>query len=182
LPVLSLRKKAWVDRKLFIHNLGHVTAAYLGYKKNPDWIYIYEVLEDSGLYNTIRQTMLQSAEILKALYPFEFTMVQLSDHIDDLLLRFQNKALGDTIFRVGSDLYRKLGPDDRLIAPIRAALKVNKSYDLIYNVLYSALSFRATNENGTYHPDDVAFFKDTEKGINFILKNVCAIEDLIHQL
>jgi mannitol-1-phosphate 5-dehydrogenase len=171
--------KAWVDRKLFIHNLGHVTAAYLGYKKNPSWIYIYEALEDPEIYSATRQTMLQSAEILLAEHPGEFSLIQLTEHIDDLLDRFQNKALGDTIFRVGCDLYRKLGPEDRLIAPIRAALKHNKKYDLIYHVLCSAMSFRATNENATYHPDDEAFFKDAEKGINYVLKNVCCIEELI---
>jgi len=32
--------KAWVDRKLFIHNLGHATAAYLGFNKHPQATYI----------------------------------------------------------------------------------------------------------------------------------------------
>ena len=38
----------------------------------------------------------------------------LEDHIDDLIYRFRNKALQDTIFRVGQDLTRKLSYDDRL--------------------------------------------------------------------
>lgn len=172
--------KAWVDRKLFIHNLGHVTAGYLGYGKNPDWIYIYEALEDSDIEDLTRKTMLQSADILMSLHPGEFTLAQLGAHIDDLLERFQNKALGDTLFRVGCDLYRKLGPDDRVIAPIRAAIKFNKPYNLIFNVLQAALSFRAKSENGTYYPGDVAFFADAEKGIDYVLKNVCAINEIIH--
>ena len=65
--------KAWVDRKLFIHNLGHATAAYLGFRKYPQAVYIYEVLDDPEIYENTRKTMLQSADILMALYPGEFT-------------------------------------------------------------------------------------------------------------
>jgi mannitol-1-phosphate 5-dehydrogenase len=104
--------KAWVDRKLFIHNLGHAVVAYLGFKKNPQWIFIFEALEDREVFLATRHAMLQSAAILVELYPEEFTVQQLEDHIDDLLKRFQNKALGDTIFRVGCDLYRKLSADE----------------------------------------------------------------------
>ena len=44
---LKENMKAWVDRKAFIHNLGHATAAYFGHLKYPDAIFMYEVLEDS---------------------------------------------------------------------------------------------------------------------------------------
>ncbi|NJK98692.1 MAG: mannitol-1-phosphate 5-dehydrogenase, partial [Bacteroidales bacterium] len=56
--------KAWVDRKLFIHNLGHATAAYLGYLLKPEAIYLCEVLESFEVYETTRLAMLQSADIL----------------------------------------------------------------------------------------------------------------------
>ena len=168
--------KAWVDRKLFIHNLGHATAAYLGFLKYPQAIYIYQVLSDPEIFETTRQTMLQSAEILMALYPGEFTIVQLTEHIDDLLLRFRNRTLGDTIFRVGCDLYRKLSPEDRLAAPIRSAISLNKPYNLIYNALLAAVSFRALDEKGEYFPADVNFFSESLSGINHILENICRLE------
>jgi mannitol-1-phosphate 5-dehydrogenase len=168
--------KAWVDRKLFIHNLGHATAAYLGFSKYPQAINIYEVLEDPEILDTTRRTMLQSANILKALYPEEFTDSQLTDHIDDLLHRFSNKALHDTIFRVGCDLYRKLSPEDRLVAPINAAMSLNKPYDLIYNSLLAAITFMATNEQGEYLPSDINFFSESLFGINYILRNICRLD------
>jgi mannitol-1-phosphate 5-dehydrogenase len=167
--------KAWVDRKLFIHNLGHATAAYHGYRKFPDAVYMFEVLADPEIYDVTRQTMLQSAEILMELYPGEFTPQQLTGHIDNLLERFCNRALGDTIFRVGCDLYRKLGPEDRLVAPIRAAIRLHKPYDLILNALIAAISFRSKDENGNYFPDDINFFLSAEKGTDFILKEVCQL-------
>ena len=48
----------------------------------------------------------------------------LKDHIEDLLKRFGNKNLGDTIFRVGHDLERKLGKDDRFMGIVRLAQEV----------------------------------------------------------
>ena len=168
--------KAWVDRKLFVHNLGHATAAYHGFRKHPDAINIYEILGDREILETTRRTMLQSANILMALYPEEFTTSQLYDHIDDLLHRFSNKALGDTIFRVGCDLYRKLSPEDRLVAPIKAAMNLGMPYDLIYDSLLAAITFRATNEQGEYLASDINFFSESLFGINHILRNICKLE------
>ena len=167
--------KAWVDRKLFIHNLGHATTAYLGYQAHPEAVYICDVLEDQQLLQEVRQTMLQAADILQALYPNEFTHQQLEDHIDDLLHRFRNRSLGDTLFRVGCDLYRKLGPEDRLVAPLRAALKLNKPYHLILNAIEAGISFRAKDENGNYYPPDELFFEEAKKGNRYILEKVCQL-------
>lgn len=168
--------KAWVDRKLFIHNLGHATAAYLGFGKNPEWVYLYEALQNPEVFQTTWATMQQSADILRMLYPGEFTADQLAAHIEDLLYRFQYKALGDTIFRVGCDLYRKLGPEDRLVAPIRSAIKLNMPYDLIVNALKAAISFRALDERGNCHPSDVQFFCEAEKGLVFVVNHICRLE------
>lgn len=168
--------KAWVDRKLFIHNLGHATTAYLGFEVYPEAVYISEVLEDKVLLERVRQTMLQSAEILRALYPGEFRTVQLEEHIDDLISRFRNKSLKDTLFRVGCDLYRKLGPEDRLAAPVHAALRLDKPYHLILDAILAGISFRAKDENGNYFPQDRLFFEEAKKGSRYILENVCKIK------
>lgn len=167
--------KAWVDRKLFIHNLGHATAAYLGYQTHPDAVYISEVLDDEKLLRDVRQTMLQAADILQALYPDEFTHQQLEEHIDDLLHRFRNKSLGDTLFRVGCDLYRKLSPEDRLVAPLRAALKLNKPYQLILNAIEAGISFRGKDQDGNYYPSDEIFFEEAKKGNRHILEKICQL-------
>ena len=168
--------KAWVDRKLFIHNLGHATAAYLGYRKHPDAVYMHEVLSDPGVLEQTRMTMFQSAEILREMYPEVFSESDLTNHIDDLLARFRNKALGDTVFRVGCDLFRKLGPEDRLVAPLKAAMELNKSHDRILDAIRAAISFRGKDENGHYFPADEQFFRLSEKGLEHVLREVCKIE------
>jgi mannitol-1-phosphate 5-dehydrogenase len=172
--------KAWVDRKLFIHNLGHAAAAYTGFLYNPDFKYLYEALSVNDIHRVVREAMMQAAESLIKKYPEEFSVAMLTEHIDDLLCRFQSKALGDTIFRVGCDLSRKLGPDDRLAGAIRLARDFNQPYDKILLALVCASGFKATDEHGYMLPSDVEFFKyvESKKGdmLKNIIKNVCKFD------
>ncbi len=179
IPGLSPKEnmKAWVDRKLFIHNLGHATAAYLGYLHDPGFAYLYEVLSVPELHKQVRDTMLQAADILLKKYPDEFTPETLTDHIDDLLYRFQNKALGDTVYRVGCDLWRKLSLEDRLTGAIKLARELNQPYDRILHSLVAACYFRGTDENGRLFSGDVEFDEEFKNGITHILKVVCGFDE-----
>ena len=105
----------YIRRKLFIHNMGHAVTAYLGlYTHLP---LIADAIDDPEIYILAFQAMLESAEAL-----FNKYHVPVSDmlrHIQDLLLRFSNRSLGDTCARVGADIPRKLGASDRLIGAVR---------------------------------------------------------------
>ena len=155
--------KAWVDRKAFIHNLGHATAAYYGHSLHPTAVYMYEVLEDPEVLHFTRSVMLQSADSLRAAYPNDFTCVDLEAHIDDLINRFRNKALRDTIFRVGEDLIRKLGADDRFMGSIHLAMQYGMPYDLILEAMSFGLFFKAKDEDGNNFPSDIAFLELLKK-------------------
>ena len=165
--------KAWVDRKLFIHNLGHSAAAYMGYLYNPLFNYLYQALAVPEILERVRGAMLQSAEILLKKYPGEFTLQDLTEHIDDLLARFQNKALGDTIFRVGCDLMRKLSPHDRLAGAIHEAIALDLPYEKILFPLVCAFHFRAKDEAGVMLKEDLEFVSFYEKGIEPVLTKIC---------
>ncbi len=166
--------KAWVDRKLFIHNLGHAAITYLGHLYDRRFIYLHEALAVNKLYDQTRKTMVQAAEILMKEYPDEFTIRDLEVHIDDLLKRFRNKALGDTIYRVGRDLLRKLGPEDRLVGAIKMGLMHNMNVDMILYALVCSFYFRAVDESGDMFDRDIEFVeKYFKNGIEHILINVC---------
>ena len=151
--------KAWVDRKAFIHNLGHATAAYYGFSVHPESVYMFVILDDPAVLAFTREVMCQSAEILLKAYPSEFTFPDLENHIDDLIKRFRNKALLDTVFRVGHDLQRKLGSDDRFMGSIHLASQFNMPCDLIINAMSFGFLFRARDEEGNLFPSDSAFLE-----------------------
>jgi mannitol-1-phosphate 5-dehydrogenase len=163
---------AWVDRKAFIHNMGHATAAYYGHYRHPAATYIYEVLDDPEVYDFVRTVMMQAADILLAAYPSDFTAQDLETHIDDLLFRFRNRALKDTIFRVGQDRIRKLGPDDRFMGAIRLAQKYGKDCSLIFKAMSYAFHFTATDENGNRSESDIRFDRLLEQGIECLIKEI----------
>ena len=166
--------KAYVDRKLFIHNLGHSASAYFGYQYDSEMTFIYEALEVPGIYKTVRECMKQSAVALNKAYPKDLTLQDLQNHIDDLLFRFQNKSLGDTIFRVGRDLYRKLDKNERLVGPMLLAQRQGTPYNKIKRAFYAALDFKAKDEKGEMYPPDKVFFKrEYPRGLENILKSVC---------
>ena len=170
--------KAWVDRKSFIHNLGHASAAYIGFLKHPEIIYISQILDDQELFQMVRSIMHQSAVILLNKYPEEFTMADLEEHIEDLLNRFRNKALKDTVFRLGCDLNRKLGPDDRLVAPLLEAIRADLPCDKILYALVCGFYFRATDETGHYHPADLKFYDNFKPDTGYLLTRVCHFDPI----
>lgn len=109
----------YLKRKLYIHNMGHATCAYLGDILGHS--YIYESIDVADVYILVKNAMLESAQALAA--EFQVPLKPLMDHIDDLLGRFTNAALGDTCQRVGGDPARKLSPEDRLIGAGKLALQ-----------------------------------------------------------
>ena len=101
----------YIKRKLFVHNMGHATCAYLGGYIGRK--YIYQSIEDPEILGIVENAMLESAMALHKKYGVELGQLML--HITDLLGRFCNAALKDTCKRVGGDPARKLGAADRLI-------------------------------------------------------------------
>ncbi len=165
--------KAWVDRKAFIHNLGHATAAYFGNHLHPQAVYLYEVLDDQTVFDFTREVMLQSAETLQAAYPDDFTLPDLIAHIDDLLHRFRNRALKDTVFRVGQDLQRKLGADDRFMGAVHLAIQHGKLYGKILEAMSFGFFFDAKDELGLNPVEDLSFRESLHSNFENTLVQKC---------
>lgn len=109
----------YIKRKLYVHNMGHATCAYLGDLKGL--AYIYESIAVPETRILVQNAMLESAMALSKKYGAPLGDLQM--HITDLLGRFTNAALGDTCQRVGGDPARKLGADDRLIGSSLLAME-----------------------------------------------------------
>lgn len=173
-PVDNIR--AYVDRKLFIHNLGHAAAAYFGYRDSPESRYIWQALELPAVAAQVRKAMSESAAALALEYPQDLSPGALGAYIDDLLARFANRALGDTVYRVGRDLYRKLAHDDRLVGAALLAARHGLPFETIAAAVGAALEFRATDEEGNLYPRDADFIaRELSKGLAGILRDVCGL-------
>ena len=109
----------YLKRKLYVHNMGHATCAYLG--DLLGLAYIYQSIDVADIRILVQNAMLESAQALSAKYGVALNDIVL--HITDLLHRFTNAALKDTCARVGGDPGRKLSADDRLIGSSLLALE-----------------------------------------------------------
>ena len=110
---------AYVERKLYIHNQGHATAAYLGYLSGYE--YVWQAVEDPSIREVVGQAMSSAALALSRKHGLN--LVDLNEHVEDLLHRFGNRALGDQVLRVAADPLRKLSANDRFMGAIRMCLE-----------------------------------------------------------
>jgi mannitol-1-phosphate 5-dehydrogenase len=110
--------QAFVDDKLFTHNCGHAVAAYLGYLRGHE--FMWQAVRDLKVFTATRAAMLETGEALARAYGVD--LAEHEEHINDLIGRFGNIALGDQVARVGRDPVRKLGPDDRLVGAAKFCL------------------------------------------------------------
>ncbi|MHB9035495.1 MAG: mannitol-1-phosphate 5-dehydrogenase [Armatimonadota bacterium] len=160
---------AYVDDKLFTHNCGHAVAAYLGYLRGHE--YMYQVMADENVVEVARGAMLETAEALVKRYGFERD--EQIVHIDDLLERFGNAALGDQVARVGRDPVRKLGPDDRLVGAAKFALSQGISPINVCKGISAGLRFNSPDDPSASKVQDII----RESGVAGALREVCGLDD-----
>ena len=157
----------FTDRKLYIHNAGHAVLGYLGYLAGYE--YGYESLADDEIYLQARGAMEESALALTRKYrPAPGALMA---NIEDLLHRFGNRALGDTILRLGRDPVRKLAHSDRLVGAALNALAQGVTPVHLVTGIAAGLRFA--------HPDDPVAqqvqMQLREQGIERVLAEVCGL-------
>ncbi len=128
----------YMMRKLFLNNGSHALCAYLGFERGYE--YIWQAVEDPEIRAAARASMQANADALVAKYG-EGVRRNVQDYIDDLLARFPNRALKDTVARVGADPVRKLRRNDRIVGAALFAMEHGVDPAPIVRGILSALHF-----------------------------------------
>ena len=156
-------------KKLYIHNMGHSLAAYLGALKGFD--FIWQIMDDKALLSTVQGAMGASADALAQKYSEDRD--DLSRYVDDLLSRFGNKGLGDTVARVGGDPLRKLAPGDRFMGTVDLCKEQGVDYSPVLSGISAALRFDAPDD-----PSAGLLRKMLEEnGVSAFLRNYCGLSE-----
>ena len=127
----------YIRRKLFMHNMSHALVAYLGYRKG--YTYIWEAVADPDIRGDAIHALSEASCALSAEYGVP--LKELMSFSNDLIDRFGNKLLGDTVERVGKDTKRKLSENDRLIGAANLCLKHGLIPNFISKGIAAALEF-----------------------------------------
>ncbi|MGI2328375.1 mannitol-1-phosphate 5-dehydrogenase [Planococcus sp. YIM B11945] len=107
--------KPYIERKLYILNMGHATTAYIGFLANEATI--QSALEKPAIEQFVRETLEEASHYIH--HTFGITHEELHLFIEKILKRFQNKNISDDVFRVGRSPIRKLSFNERLTQPAR---------------------------------------------------------------
>lgn len=126
-----------IRRKLYLHNMSHALCAYLGAERG--YSYIWEAVADREIRQTARAALAEASEALSLEYGVP--MEELNDFCEELLFRFDNRLLGDTVARVGWDTARKLSPRDRFMGAIRLCQSHGVAYSHILRGLCAGARF-----------------------------------------
>ena len=166
LPVENIQ--AYEELKLYVHNLVHAVCAYFGYLKNCQ--YIWEAVVNPEIRKILEGTLEEAGTAL--IKKYHFSKKELRDYSGDLLQRFANKALGDTVYRVGRQPLRKLGPQDRLVGAARLCLNFEiKPKNIIFTIA-AALCYNYKEDEEAVNLTKMI----SEKGAGYVLRKVCKIK------
>lgn len=159
----------YIRRKLFIHNMGHALCAYFGWLKG--YTYIYEAAEDKEIAARACDAMLNVAAALHKDYGIP--LAEIEDNVHDLIRRFGNRVLKDSIARVGRDPIRKLKSIDRLTGAALYCVQQGTSADNILPGIAAALRFNQPgDEAATEIQQNIA-----EHGVKSVIQTFCGIYD-----
>ena len=153
----------YIKRKLFLHNGGHAVCAYLGNLKGYD--YIWEAIGDPEIYEAAKAAMNVSAQALIRKFG-EGVRENVENNVVDLLFRFQNRALKDTVSRVGADPVRKLRRNDRIVGAALFAMEQGIDPAPVIKGIVAGLKF--DREGDPTAPEIQKALK--EQGIDFVIE------------
>ncbi len=158
---------AYVERKLFVHNLTHATAAYLGYRRGHE--YIYEAIRDKTVRAAVEQAGAESCAALAKKRGLDADA--LAAHLDDLVSRYHNTALADQVARVARDPLRKLAPDDRLVGAARLCVEQDIAPKHIATATAAAILYDAPDDPTAGEVQTIL----ARGGVDAVLRDVCNI-------
>jgi mannitol-1-phosphate 5-dehydrogenase len=157
------------ELKLFIHNLSHACLAYAGYFRGHT--YIWEALKDKNILTLLKGVLTEARSALIKKHNFE--KAEIDNYISDLIARFGNRSLGDTVQRVGRDPLRKIGKEDRIAGGIKLCLSQNVYPENISFVMAYCLCYNYQNDEKAVKLQDII----KEKGVLYILEEISGIKD-----
>ncbi|WP_067935496.1 mannitol-1-phosphate 5-dehydrogenase [Alicyclobacillus kakegawensis] len=161
----------YLERKLFLLNGAHAILAYIGYLAGCRTI--DEATHHSRAADTARGAQAEVAAALARKYEQTFTEADLAVYADRVFERFRNPYLGDEVVRVGRDPVRKLGPEDRLVAPLRLCRAYGLPAEHLVTGIASAYRFDYPGDAQAQRLQESI----REQGIERIVRSVSGLQD-----
>ena len=162
---------AYISRKLFTLNTAHCTTAYLGAMKG--YKYIHEAVCDNQIREVVIGVMCESGAAL--VRKFDLQPEEQQCYSEQILQRFANQHLADTVSRVSRDPMRKLSPGLYFSHPISMALQFGVEVDHLATAVAAALKYRNSDDLQSLTIGEMI----TQMGVKNTVQEVCKIENSV---
>ncbi|MBR2342895.1 MAG: mannitol dehydrogenase [Clostridia bacterium] len=159
----------FIRRKLFMHNMSHALTAYLGALRG--YTYIWEAISDPDIKALAEAALAEASRALHLEYGV--SMEELKAFSDNLIERFRNKLLGDTVERVGKDTKRKLSENDRFVGTARLCEKHGIAPTTVLVGLSAGLHFAPEGDDASIEVAGAA----RSLGVRSALSTYCGISE-----
>lgn len=158
---------AYVERKLFTLNTGHVATAYIAFYNNIATI--DKAIMVADIKNLVINTMQESAEVLIKRYGFNK-----NDHynyINKIIERFENPHIKDDSTRVGREVLRKLSVNERIVKPLLGCIEYNTSLNYLCKIFAYALCFNSTQDEESIKLQSIIQQHGSKQAINIVTQD-----------
>lgn len=137
--------EAYLVRKLYVVNCGHLWAGLLGKLNNIS--NVREVFISDDLIRGVREVMTESAAYVQQ--RFGFTAEAMQDYVDLSLRRYQSKGIDYDTEMVTRSPIRKLSPDDRFVGPAKGCEEAGLPYDRLLEGIAMLLLVKSDSDDQT---------------------------------
>ncbi|MFD9628938.1 mannitol-1-phosphate 5-dehydrogenase [Peribacillus muralis] len=134
--------RPYIERKLYIVNMGHATTAYIGFLTGKSTI--QSALADPNIEYFVKETLNEAAQYI--IRTFHIPSADMSVFIEKTMKRFKNKNVSDDILRVGRSPIRKIGYDERLLKPTRELFGMGLSIEYLSMAVAAAFLYDDTRD------------------------------------
>lgn len=132
-----------IQRKIYTYNYLSAVIAYMGYAKNE------KTYADAANSEVISKYIDELLPELNALIAKEFDKtIEIQTEFSQMALnKFRNHKIYDSIERNAQQVARKLGPNERVLKPIKLAIKYQAPYDIFLPLIAYAIHYGVQEEN-----------------------------------
>lgn len=140
-----------VARMAFTQNGGHAVLGYFGYRQGHE--YVWQAAEDPAVASHLKRFWRETGAALARAYGFAPNGQRQFE--GDLLRRFKNRPLADTVGRVARDVVRKLRWDDRLVGAATLCLANGVEPVEVCRTIAAAYAYDAPDDPSAPHVQSV---------------------------
>lgn len=159
----------YITRKLYCVNAAHATIAYIGSLLGKKTI--QEALKDEKIKAFTKKAMQELSAYLIQKYNVDAT--EMESYIEKTLKRFANDNLQDSVWRVGRSPIRKLGPNERLVGPLRKLHQLELPITYMSKIIAAAFAFENPEDEEAVEIQNYIH----QKGINQAISHFTQLED-----